>query len=140
MDLFESHGFLVNRLAHLMANELERRFKVHGITPSQWSVLAVLWQHEGIAQVELQQRLRLEGATVTGILQRMEKSGLIQRQVDKADKRVQLVYLTDRGKNLKGILIPEARAVNEMALQGFTKDERTFFMRLLTRALQNLNF
>ncbi|WCK55658.1 MarR family transcriptional regulator [Aneurinibacillus sp. Ricciae_BoGa-3] len=140
MDLFESPGFLVNRLAHVMANELERRFKVHGITPSQWSILAVLWQREGIPQVELQQRLRLEGATVTGILQRMEKAGLIQRQVDKADKRAMLVYLTEQGKSLEEILIPEAKAVNELALKDFTEDERLFLVRLLTRALHNMNF
>jgi DNA-binding MarR family transcriptional regulator len=140
MDLFESTGFLVNRLAHVMANELERRFKVHGITPSQWSILAVLWQREGIPQVELQQKLRLEGATVTGILQRMEKAGLIQRQVDKADKRAMLVYVTEHGKSLEDVLIPEAKTVNELALKGFTEDERLFFIRLLIRALQNLNF
>ncbi|WP_223066332.1 MarR family winged helix-turn-helix transcriptional regulator [Paenibacillus caui] len=137
MDLFDSPGFLVNKLAHLMAVDLEKRLKAYGVTGSQWAILALLWEQEGLSQVEIQQLLDNEGATVTGILQRMDRAGLIKREADPHDRRVQRVYLTDAGKSLKDSLIPEAEAVNSKALRGFTDDETAFFIRLIRRTLQN---
>jgi DNA-binding MarR family transcriptional regulator len=139
MDLFKSPGLLINRTASVMTNELERKFKVHVVTPSQWAILAVLWQCEGIPQVDIQQSLNLEGATVTGILKRMEKAGLIRRKVDIVDKRVQLVYLTEHGRSLEDILIPDAIGVNAMGFPCFTQDERETFVMMLTRILHNVN-
>jgi DNA-binding MarR family transcriptional regulator len=64
----------------MMAVELERRFKAHGVTTSWWAILNLLWQRERVPQVELQQKLRLESATVTGLLQWMQQDGLIRRE------------------------------------------------------------
>jgi DNA-binding MarR family transcriptional regulator len=140
MDLFKSPGFLVNRLAHLMANEIERRFKTYGVTKSWWAILNILWQREGVSQVEIQQRLRLEGATVTGLLQRMEQAELIRRQSDGRDRRIQLVFLTEQGSNLQDVLVPQAEEVNELALRGITKEERAVFTSIMTRALKNFDY
>jgi DNA-binding MarR family transcriptional regulator len=138
VDLFRSPGFLVNRLGHEMAQALEQRFKMYDVTISQWAVLLMLWeQGEGKSQVELQELLGLEGATVTGLVQRMERSDLVQRRPDPQDKRVSRVYLTDRGRSLEHILTPLAQEVNACACQGFTSDEQAFFLRLLQRALDN---
>lgn len=137
MDLFSSPGFLVNRLAHEMAFALESRFKPYGITTSQWAILLMLWQEEGKSQVELQGPLGLEGATITGLLQRMERADLIERRSDPLDKRVWRVYLTARGRSLEPVLIPLAQEVNAYACQGFSADEQAFLVRLLQRALHN---
>jgi DNA-binding MarR family transcriptional regulator len=138
MNLFESPGFLVNKLAHLMANELERKFRIHGITTSWWAVLALLWKQEGLPQVEIQQKLKVEAATITGIIKRMEQAELIERRNDPVDKRIQLVYLTQQGRDYESMLVPLAKQVNEIALSGFTDDEKIFFNRLLTRAFTNM--
>lgn len=137
MNLQDSMGFLINKLAHKMATGLDSRLKEHGVTISQWTILAVLWKHEGIAQVEIQQHLAIEGSTVTGIIQRMIREGLIQRKVDPEDRRVQRVYLTDKGRALEEKLVIEAMTVNQQALQGLSEDEQAFFMRLLKRSLSN---
>ncbi|UUZ83885.1 MarR family transcriptional regulator [Paenibacillus sp. P26] len=126
MNLFESPGFLINRLAHLMANELDARLKKHGVTISQWAVLSLLNEREGVPQVEIQQKLGIEGATVTGLLQRMEKSGFIRRDADLQDRRVRRVFMTDLSRSLTDLLTAEAEAVNEKTLQGFTSDEKAF--------------
>ena len=137
MEPSESPGLLLNKLAHAMALEMDRRLKSHEVTMSQWAMLKQLWQREGRSQVELQELLGLDGATVTGLLQRMTVLGLIQRRSDAHDKRVQRVFLTERGRALEKITAVFEEEVNNHALEGFSADERTFLMRLLTRALHN---
>ncbi|NEW04747.1 MarR family transcriptional regulator [Paenibacillus sp. SYP-B3998] len=137
MNLPESVGFLVSQLSHRMGNDLDVRLKRHGVTISQWVVLTLLSQKEGISQVEIQQRLSIEGATVTGLLNRLLKQDLIKRVPDASDRRVQRVYLTNSSKAMIEALDKEANAVNAKALEGLTQDEIAFFMRLLTRVLQN---
>jgi DNA-binding MarR family transcriptional regulator len=137
VDLAESPGLLINKLAHAMALDMDHRLKSYDVTMSQWALLKQLWQQEGRSQVELQELLGLDGATVTGLVQRMAHLGLIQRSSDPNDRRVQRVFLTERGRALEQITADFEKEVNAHALAGFSADERTFFIRLLTRALQN---
>ncbi len=137
MDLHKSPGFLVNKLANEMATELSRKFREFGVTTSQWAILALLWQQDGLTQTDIQHALGSEASTVTGIIQRMVRLDLIERKKDVHDKRIQLVYLTEKGKSLKDHLIKEAQSVNERALRGLTEDEQYLLIRLLTRALKN---
>jgi len=139
LNLYQSTGFLVNKLGHLMAVELDKRLNKYGVTISQWTILALLWEKEGLSQNEIQELLGIEGSTVSGLIQRMTKNGLIYRGKCQLDKRIQRVYLTDKGHDLKKNLISEAKEVNQMALQGFSNDEHFFFHNLLKRALKNFS-
>lgn len=138
MDTFESPGMLINRLAHAMSLDMDRRLKAYGVTLSQWFVLKQLWRQEGKSQAELQELLGLERATVNGLIQRMARSGLIECKPDPDDRRVQRIFLTERGRALKQITPSLEDEVNAHAMQGFSEDERTFFIRLLSRALHNM--
>lgn len=137
MDSFESPGILINKLAHAMALDMDRRLRAYDVTMSQWAILKQLWRQEGRSQVELQELLDLERATVNGLVQRMTRSGLIQCEPDPSDRRVQRIFLTERGRVLKQSTTSLEEGVNARALEGFSDDERTFFIRLLTRALHN---
>ena len=137
VDFCESTGLLVNKLAHMMAQDMHRRLKAYDVTMSQWLVLKFLWAQEGRSQVELQEVLGLDGATVTGLIQRMSSQGLVQRQPDSTDRRVQRVFLTERGRALEQIAARFEDEVNASAMRDFSGDERAFFLRLLQRALHN---
>jgi DNA-binding MarR family transcriptional regulator len=138
MGLSDYPGSLITRLAHAMSSELDSKLRPYGVTVSQWTLLKKLWQQEGRSQVELQEMLGLEAATVTGLIQRMTNLGLVQRRPDPNDKRVQRVYLTERGRELKCVTTP-IEEVNARAIQGFTPDEQEFLIRLLKRALHNFD-
>ena len=140
MRLQESPGFLISKLSHRMSVELDKALKKYGVTISQWAILNLLWQKEGMSQVEMQQILGLEGATITGLLQRMESGGFVRRSPDPDDRRIQRIYLTDLGRSMEIPLCNEAQKVNEKALQDFSPDERNFFMRLLLRSLDNFTY
>jgi DNA-binding MarR family transcriptional regulator len=133
----ERFSLLINKLAHAMAVDMDRRLRVHDVTMSQWTVLKQLWKQEGRSQVELQQLLDLEAATVTGLVQRMTRGGLIRTSTDRHDKRVQRVFLTERGRELEVEIAPLEEDADAGALAGFSPDERAFFLRLVARAYDN---
>lgn len=137
MEALDSPGMLINRLAHAMALDMDRRLRAYEVTLSQWFVLKQLWRQEGRSQVELQDLLDLERATVNGLVQRMTRAGLIQSKPDPDDRRVQRIFLTERGRALQKITPALEEEVNTRVLEGFSDDERTFFIRLLARALHN---
>ena len=72
-----------------------------GITYSQYLVLMVLWEKDNQPVNDIAHRLLLETNTVTPLLQRMEKLGLVSRKKGEQDKRQQIVSLTQKGKQLE---------------------------------------
>ena len=72
-----------------------------GITYPQYLVLMVLWENDNQPVNDIAHRLVLETNTVTPLLQRMEKLGLVSRKKGEQDKRQQIVSLTPKGKKLE---------------------------------------
>ncbi len=72
-----------------------------GITYPQYLVLMVLWEKDNQPVNDIAHRLMLETNTVTPLLQRMEKLGIVSRKKGEQDKRQQIVSLTPKGKELE---------------------------------------
>ena len=72
-----------------------------GITYPQYLVMMVLWEKDEPPVTDIAHRLMLETNTVTPLLQRMEKLGLVSRKKGELDKRQQIVSLTEKGKQLE---------------------------------------
>lgn len=108
--LDNSLGYIVNSMAREMNACLYRSFREEGfeITPQQWAVLNRLWEMEGLHQSKLAKKTTKNRHNMTMILKQLENKRLIEKRPDKQDKRLQRVYLTERGKVLKEKLIPLA--------------------------------
>lgn len=76
------------------------------LTYPQFLVLFVLWNDDGCPINSIRDALALEGGTVTPLLKRMEKRGLLQRRRSAADERVVNIHLTARGRALETTLMP----------------------------------
>ena len=72
-----------------------------GITYPQYLVLMVLWEKDNQPVNDIAHRLLLETNTVTPLLQRMEKFGIVTRKKGEQDKRQQIVSLTEKGKDME---------------------------------------
>ena len=72
-----------------------------GITYPQYLVLMVLWEKDNQPVNDIARRLLLETNTVTPLLQRMEKLGIVSRKKGEQDKRQQIVSLTKKGRALE---------------------------------------
>lgn len=71
-----------------------------GITYPQYLVMLVLWEQDKQPVMDISKRLMLDSNTVTPLLQRMEKAGLVKRERGKVDTRQRIVSLTQKGRDM----------------------------------------
>jgi len=128
-------GYLINRCAILLKQELTHRFNQAGydITPEEWAILNRLWEQDGMSQNELAERTVKDKTTITRFLIQMEKKKLITRPASKIDGRSKNVFLTSNGQNLKPILINITKGLLAEAGLGLSvQDLQTTFTTLQT--------
>src|SRR4029077_11786488 len=93
---------------NLVARELRKHAEKDGlITLPQFDVLVQLSrQTEGLSFVDISRRLLVTSGNLTGIVDRLEREGLVIRTQDTADRRIVRIRLTPKGKDLIGRLVP----------------------------------
>lgn len=132
-------GHLLMRICKLSRDRSRVLMAQIGIHCGQGIALRQLWQEDGVTQSELAHRLHIAPATVTIALQRMEKSGLIERCPDEQDQRVSRVFLTEKGRSLRKKIEQNWRKLEEQALFGFSEEEREAVHGYLRRIRANLD-
>ena len=93
--------FRLYTAARLITQAYTPMFSELGITYPQYLVLMVLWEQDVQPVNDIAHRLLLETNTVTPLLQRMEKLGLVTRKKGEQDKRQQIVSLTEKGREME---------------------------------------
>jgi len=134
-----SIGYLVHEVARMMRRRFEEEASVHGFTLPQWRALAEIFRNEGIAQVGLAAALDVDQMTVSGIVSRLEKRGLIDRYPDPNDSRAKLAKLTPAGRELVTRAKNVGRALYENALDGISLADREKMAAQLRLIRDNLN-
>ena len=132
-------GYLIHEVARLFRRRFEDEARVHGVTLPQWRALAEIHRQEGISQVSLAGCIDTDPMTLSGILDRLEKRGLIERYTDPNDSRAKLARLSPAGLELVGTAKNVGRELLENALDGLTQAERDAVTAGLTRIRDNLN-
>ena len=126
------------RVSRVARERTDRVLAEHGVRVGQQVVLEALWREDGLTPGELARRIGVETPTVVRGVRRMEAAGLVVRRDDLRDGRLVRVYLTDRGRELEGIIPQAEDTVIEEAFSGFSTKEREQLTRLLSRILENL--
>ena len=76
-------------------------FGKFGLTEQQWRVLRVLWEMDGAALSDLADLTRIPAPSLVGVVDRLAKSGLVERRRSETDRRVVFIHATDEGKKLE---------------------------------------
>ncbi len=93
--------FAVYSAAHAFAQAYKPHLDPMGLTYPQYLVMLLLWEQDGRSVNELGQPLHLDSGTLTPLLKRMEKAGLVTRKRDTKDERIMRIHLTDHGRALR---------------------------------------
>jgi DNA-binding MarR family transcriptional regulator len=93
--------FAVHAASRAMVAAYQPLLEVLGITYPQYLVLLILWEEDGARVSRIGERLFLDSATLTPLLKRLEKRGLVERRRSAVDERVVEIFLTASGKRLK---------------------------------------
>ena len=136
-------------VGHLIGGQLVRAAKAHhrvaseqlkqlGLYVGQETLLISLQNEDGVAQSDLAARHDLDLSTITKVVQRMERSGLVERRADPGDARVSRVYLTARGRELGEPARQLWLDLEQQLTQGLSEAERLLLHRLLATVATNL--
>lgn len=140
MLLIKQVGVLVNILNCKLKKHMASSFKANGInlTAEQFLVMDVLWNQGEMTQQSIAYIIQKDKNSVTQFIDNLEKKGLVQREVDTADRRVNNIKLSKEGmamkENTKAVAIT---TINEI-LEGISEDELQTFVRVLNRACDNI--
>lgn len=101
--------FPVYAASRLITREYQPLLDNLGITYPQYLVLMVLWEEDGVPVNDIAKKLILNTNTITPLLKRMEKQGMIKRERSGNDERKVIIHLTEEGEKLqdKARKVPE---------------------------------
>ncbi|MGN6488429.1 MAG: MarR family winged helix-turn-helix transcriptional regulator [Devosia sp.] len=132
-------GYLVHEVARLMKRRFEEEARSHGLTLAQWRALSQVATHDCITQREIADSMDADPMTVSGILDRLEKRGLIERYADPSDSRAKLARLTPAGEELFQIARNFGLAMYQTAIAGLSAGEREALQAGLEKMRANLS-
>lgn len=128
--------FLISKVCQKLIVNLQKSFSESGIevTPIQVMLLFFLQKNDGSSLTQISQGLMLENPTVTGLIDRLEKLGYVKRSDHPNDRRVYLVYLTEKGNKVAKKALPIVKKLNEQIKEGYSKGEIEDFKKVLIGA------
>ncbi len=123
--------FNIGRVMRRVYEHYDSRLSPFNLTTPQYMVFNALWVGDGITIGELGQRVALDGSTITGILDRMEKNGYVERRPNAEDRRSALVYLTPKAREVGPRIIGFADELNAAIRKNFPAQDIAVFERVL---------
>ena len=131
-------GFLIHDVSRLRRSAFDRVLKPLNVTRSQWWVLAYLSREDGMTQSQLAEELDLGKVAIGGLIDRLEKSGLLRREPDATDRRVNRVFLEPKSKQLIARMRKVSHKLNEQILAGLANEKLEHTATALDKMKHNL--
>lgn len=133
-------ALMSGNLSAAINRKLYRSFRKQSIdiTPEQWTVLYYLWSRDGVTQQELCNVTFKDKPSMTRLIDNLEKQQLVVRSPGMKDRRINLIHLTDKGRELEDSTKPLVTAIMRMALEGFSDSEIEMAGSMLTKVFYNL--
>lgn len=131
-------GYLLHEVARLMKRRFEDEAREYGMTLPQFRTLAQIASNPRSTQAALSAAIDSDPMTMSGILERLEKRGLIERYANPTDSRAKLAHITPAGE----ALVEDVRATGlnlyRDAMAGVSEPDRMVLVAGLTRMRENL--
>jgi len=108
------------------------------LSMGQPKILDYLKEHDGLSQKDIACGCHIEPPTLTALLSRMEKSGLIERRIQDGNRRTLYVYLTPEGRKYQCRVEEEFQKIESIALDGLSGEEKKALMEALNHVFDNL--
>jgi MarR family transcriptional regulator, organic hydroperoxide resistance regulator len=135
---YESINLLLRMICQVQRNQMSEALADIGVYAGQEMFLWHLWQEEGLTQSQLVERMCVQPPTVSKMLDRLEKAGLVERRPAASNSHLSHVYLTELGtvrqRDVRGIWT----TMEQRLTQGLSMEERIVLRRLLLQVYENL--
>jgi len=130
-DIEKSIGFLLSKGYQRAWAILREEIDQYDLTPPQFALLAFLWQQDGLTQVELSEKGQIDRSTIGGLIDRLERNGLLERRQHPQDRRAYRIYLTEHGRSMESTLSACAERSLKKLTCGLNENEVKELRRML---------
>ena len=120
----------------LAVSEMLAEYDLHYAQPP---VLGMICHLNGATQKELADKMNTSAAAMSASLKRMQKSGLIKKDSDEADSRINKIMLTEKGKQIHKDTFGKTMEIDRQMLEGFTEEETEQLFAYLDRVQENIS-
>ena len=133
-DTASKVGKIRDAVNNLILSELGKH-GVNGIAPSHGDILVCLYEKNGLSVKELAEKIHRTQPTVTVLIDKLQKLGLVERIKSWEDSRVTLIKLTEKGVHLEPIFREISDKLNTVIYGGFTDIEKEQLEHFLEKIL-----
>ena len=129
--------FLISRVYTRCMITLKRLLQQEGlnVTPKQVMLLYYLQNNNGCSLTEVSRGVMLKNPTITGLVDRLERSGYVERRNDPMDRRAYCIYFTDEGRFVASRSLPIVKKINGMIKEGHSEKEIEAFKKVMLGTL-----
>lgn len=125
--------FQLGAISRKITRYYKDRLSPLGLTHGQFFMLVALFEEDGALPSRLADKTALDRPTITGLLDRLERDGWIERRLDSSDRRALRVHLTSRALQERPRILAIYEDINGRFLEKFSKEEWELFQSLLRR-------
>ncbi|MCY8204182.1 MarR family transcriptional regulator [Bacillus sp. N12A5] len=113
-------------------------FREHDLTKGQYLYLVRICENPGIIQEQLVEMIKVDRATASRAIKKLEMNGFIEKKEDRHNKKIKKLFPTEKGKNVYPFIKREHDYSNNVALAGFSETEAKTIFNLLQRVRKNI--
>ncbi|MBX9806191.1 MAG: MarR family transcriptional regulator [Flavobacteriaceae bacterium] len=134
------YSILSGRPHALFNRALLNNFRKNNIalTKEQWTILGVLWQNDGCSQQTLADKTFRDKPSITRLVDNLEKENLVKRQPDNNDRRLNLIFLTPKGKIIEKEVIEIVNQTFNDAIKGIDPQNLKIIIDTFLQIYENL--
>ena len=139
IDLEALPGHQIRRLQQIAVGLFMEEAEAFELTPVQFAALATVARQPGIDQRTLARTIGFDTSTIGGVIDRLERRGLMLRNAAPDDRRVRRLTVTAEGTQVLAQVLPHALQAQHRILSPLSAAEQAQFMRLLGRLVEANN-
>lgn len=139
MKQFEDAGRVIGMVSNQIKRQLDESTSHSTLTGMQGRFLHyILAQQQEVFQKDLEEEFNLRRSTATGILQLMEKGGLLYRESVDYDARLKKIVVTQKGLEMKEQVVESIHILETKLCRGIDADDLAVFYRVMEQMSKNL--
>jgi DNA-binding MarR family transcriptional regulator len=132
--------FLIGQARHRLMTRLDQALmETAGITAAQSGALYYLRENDGCLFTELSHALGLDKSAITGLVDRLENKGLVERRITPSDRRAMSIVLTDAGRDAAGKCLKVTKEYNNAITEGLSEREIEAFSKTLQKIISKFS-
>ena len=123
IDFTLSLPMLLNRSLDAIMPPYRDLFQEFGVTEQQWRVLRVLWEQKHLTSAQISSLTLLPSPSLVGILDRLERKGLVKRLRSTSDRREINITITNLGRELQSKVMPKVKLIQDQTREKLSPTE-----------------